>query len=346
MTHHGVHPIVFSVVPRDTVGPGLRRVPAGLAAILALTACTPEADRGVLLGIPPAPAEHGANTADLRLDPTRDLPRGLTSLKLGISPFLGAAEIRARHEPIARYLAETLGVPVELVVPEDYEGLIDGVTARLIDVASLPPLSYVIAKERSPGIRLLASQVVSGSPFYSSFILVTTGSPVQSLDELRSRRFAFVDRNSTSGYLYPAAALLAAGIDPQRDFESTTFAGSHNASLELLASGRVDAAAAASDTLQSARARGEAWVGRVRLLEKAGRIPYDALCVRAGFPASGAAKVRAALLRLDSRSAEGRAILSKGGNDTTGWIVADDSRYEPIRQMRGRLMTGDSGSPK
>jgi phosphonate transport system substrate-binding protein len=49
-----------------------------------------------------------------------------------------------------------------------------------------------------------------------------------------------VDRNSTSGYLYPSAGLLAVGIEPEKD-TTPFFAGRHDASALAVANGPCDA---------------------------------------------------------------------------------------------------------
>ena len=54
---------------------------------------------------------------------------------------------------------------------------------------------------------------------------------------------SFGSASSTSGHLMPRSLLLAAGIDPDRDFKRVAYSGAHDATVAAVASGKVDAGA-------------------------------------------------------------------------------------------------------
>jgi phosphonate transport system substrate-binding protein len=65
-------------------------------------------------------------------------------------------------------------------------------------------------------------------PFYKGQFIANNASGIKSFADLKGKTFCFVDPNSTSGYIIPRIVLKAKGIDPDKDFKSTTNAGSHN----------------------------------------------------------------------------------------------------------------------
>ncbi|HJT93308.1 MAG TPA: PhnD/SsuA/transferrin family substrate-binding protein, partial [Mycobacterium sp.] len=75
---------------------------------------------------------------------------------------------------------------------------------------------------------------------YQSYGIVQAGSSITDLAGYRGKKICFVDPSSTSGYLYPTAGLLEAGINPTKDIEPI-FAGGHDASVLAVKSGQCDA---------------------------------------------------------------------------------------------------------
>ena len=267
---------------------------------------------------------------DVRLT-EEDLPRGRKELTFSSTPYLGEQQIVRAFQPIAAHLSEALGVPVRFKLARTYKELIERTAAGELDIIQLSPLSYVLARDQVKDLRLLASSLSFGATTYSSFFVVRSDDRISSLDDLRRRRVAFVDERSGSGFLFPYAALGREGIDPERDLEMV-FTGSHDRSIDELIAGKVDAAAVSSGTLNNAR-RGEViGVGSLRILHKAGRIPYDALCTNGAIPESGARKIAAAFGRLNTRTRKGRQALYRA-RGLTGWVRVDDRRYDEIRRI-------------
>src|SRR5689334_8982810 len=128
-------------------------------------------------------------------------------------------------------LAKASGKPVELKVLTDYAALIEGQRAGVIQLAVYGSLSYVLARDTGAGVEPLGVEVMrkGAKPEYRSYLVTKAGSPIRSLDDLRGKRVCFVDPNSTSGYLYPVAALLAEGIGS--DDYTARYAGGHDATV-------------------------------------------------------------------------------------------------------------------
>jgi phosphonate transport system substrate-binding protein len=309
-----------------------------ILVLLFAMGCSERPQRGTLKGgpvVPPSP-EYGANNTLT----AADLPPGTEHLRLGVTPYLGPALIDASWKPIASYLGDQLGIPVLLVSAKSYEDLIQLVAKGEVDIASLSPLSYVLARQRTEKLTMVAHELANGATSFSSYIMVKTDDPTTSIYDLVGRRIAFVDPRSTSGFLFAYAAFLDHGIDPETQFKEVVFSGSHVESIKLLASGRVDAAAIGSGMLSTVNRDPNKVPGMdtagIRILLKAGRIPFDPLCVKTSIPATGVDKIKNAILTLNTRTSEGRQVLSASPK-ISGWVAAEDSQYDNVRHVLKRV---------
>ena len=260
------------------------------------------------------------------------MPAGRNYLTFGLAPTFGRDQVLRQFLPIRDYLNETLGVEVRLEVTEDYEGLIRKAINDEVDLALLPPYSYVQVSEKRPEIALLASVLYLGRTRYSGFIVVRAADPASTLTDLKGRRIAFVDENSTSGYLLPKRALESAGLSIEKDFSKVVFSGSQAAGLRLLSEGKVDAAATSWETLGLYRRRKlkddvVPNAENLRILYKTGQLPYDALCATSTLPESAHDKVAGAFLAMHNRNPRARKALA-ASLAISGWAPPDDSRYD------------------
>jgi phosphonate transport system substrate-binding protein len=308
------------------------RVAVGVALVLAV-ACGGSFDRRVQQTLDGDPlATYAGGFDPLRADAG---PLGAPAVELGrplvfvVSPFYRDVPAADGHAALASWLSARIGVPVEIQAPDAYahESLALGLANGSIDVAELSPYAYVLIEERGLGVVPLATTVAHGSSSYAAYIVARRGNGVRAVEDLRGRRVAFVDRFSTSGYLLPLALLERRGLKPDRDF-ALTLAGSHPAALALVRDGGADAAAVASDILIG----NSGLAGPLRVIAKAGRIPYDVVVARRDLDPALAARVRAALLALSIHDEQGRAAL-KAFAAVDGFMPVPAGHYDEVRAL-------------
>ncbi len=299
-----------------------------LVLALLLCACTDDDTAGLLAGGRPYPQEPPQGQQVL-LDPA-DIG-GQRTLRLGVSPYANDEQTRRDLAPLVSFLSRVLGVPIELVTSTTYGALVSSTVDGDVDIAMLSPLSYVQARQLSPGIELAARAISQGSPEYSAYLVVRMNDPARSLGDLRGRRVAWVDPLSASGYLYPRRVLTSARLDPDRLFSQQKFFGTHDAALHAVINGEADVAAVASGALARAcRPQDSGLANTVRVIHKCGRLPYDAVAVRTGLSRAAVAKIGWAFQAVSNRTEEGRRILA-GTWAISGWLPADDSVYDGVR---------------
>ncbi|MEC7242340.1 MAG: phosphate/phosphite/phosphonate ABC transporter substrate-binding protein [Myxococcota bacterium] len=261
---------------------------------------------------------------------------GIDTLRWGLTPYMAPQELYASYQPIAEVVGDKMGVEIELVMGETYADLEGQVVRGEVDVAVVSPYSYVRAKKSAPGLRVFASHVAKGSANYGSYIIVGEESELETLEDLRGKTFAFVDRRSTSGYLFPAIQMLRMGVHPEDDIKAE-FYQTHDRVFDAVVEGRVAAGATYDGALRQGRDRRRDGRG-VRVIAKAPRIPHEAYVIRQGLPVEVADAFGAALAGISTGTREGRALLAPMLR-INGFIQVEDSHYDAVRRVEAQAET-------
>ena len=255
-------------------------------------------------------------------------------LVFGFVPSVEADKIADNAKPMADYLSKKLGMPVETFTSTQYTGLIEAMASGKVDIGSLPPLAYVLAKDQNAADVMLKT-VRKGSITYHSMFVTRADSGIKKIEDAKGKRIAFVDPTSTSGYLFPAAYLKSKGINPTNDsfFSRSIFAGAHDSAIKAVYSGDVDVAAVyddARDKVVKVPAYKDVMTKVVKIGD-AGEIPNDTLSVRSSLDPALVAKIKAALIEY-AHTPDGKKVL----DDTYGVddvVPALDADYDPVRQV-------------
>jgi len=265
------------------------------------------------------------------------------TLHIGSIPYMGT-EVADRVFPdIAAGLTEELGMPVEWITGDDYEAAVDLLISGKVEVASLSPLAYVKAREKIPCLKLLAMQVSRGDTRYSSFILVRKDRGVTSVKQLDGKRIGFVSPTSASGYLFPMATLIRAGLDPDRVLENAVFLEAHPKVIKAVVNGEIDAGATFFGAVEAARAE-RIDIGLLRVLALSGRIPFDAVVARPEIDPGLARRIRDAFLALNTTTDRGRTALGHR-LQINGWVLPSEDFYAPVRETLA-LVRGATTDPE
>jgi phosphonate transport system substrate-binding protein len=252
-------------------------------------------------------------------------------LILQVHPYLPATEIIERFNPLAEYLSRGIGRPVVVRISVDYKQHIDLVGEDKADVAFLGPASYVSLAGRYLAKPLLARLEIDGKPTFKGAIITAKGSGLLTLSQLKGKRFAFGDPNSTMSHLVPRYLLWKAGVDV-KDLAAHTFLHNHhNVALGVLV-GTYDAGAVKSEVFYDYEARG------LRALAWSQEFSEHLFVASSLLPKPEVDRLRNALLALKG-SEEGRKILVKLNERATGLVPVADSDYDNLRTVLRTLRT-------
>lgn len=167
-------------------------------------------------------------------------------LTLAFTPSRDPTALKEAGDAFAKTLARVSGVPVRALVASDYAGVIEALRSRRVELAFVHPVGYVLAN-REAGCQILVRDVWQGKTAYTARFYVRKEAGIRRLEDLRGKTVAFVDPASSSGYIYPMVLLIKQGLvrdrDPKSFFKEALFSGTHEAALQAVLHGRVDAAA-------------------------------------------------------------------------------------------------------
>ena len=190
----------------------------------------------------------------------------------------GTDDITKDYGPVFNGITKHYGIHFDIKAGSSYAAVVEGMCNNQADVAWYGASSYGEANNKC-GVDLLAVDVKKGDSVYYSGIFTAKGNGVKSLKDLKGKRIAFGSPSSTSSFNFPVAMLIAAGLDPVKDFKKVIIAGSHSASLAALAEGRVDAAAASYNSFGKAVKKGALSAKKFKPLAKSQPIPNPPLAM-------------------------------------------------------------------
>lgn len=265
-----------------------------------------------------------------------ETPYADTILRLGRIPFTNATEMVHKHNRFLEHMTEVLGVrDTRLRTASDYSGIMDLIDRGDIDIAWLGTMSSAEARH-NPNIKLIAKPVRFGSTSYRGLIITRQDSGINRLTDLRGKSVAWVEPESASGYLFPKALLIDAGVDPEKDLERTEFLGTHDAVVLNVALGRFDAGACYDDARENLRDESQA--KQLRILASTPDISNEAIVVRSNLPSDLIEKIKRALLELDINTPLGKEVLAELTN-VQGFVPANEQDYDYIEHVQNLLET-------
>jgi len=169
------------------------------------------------------------------------------TIEFGLPPFQDAEELEQQYAGTFEWLEDGFDeVTVEGVPTTSYSAVVESIVQGHTELANLSPIIYILAREE--GIHPLAINWSHGSDAYHTYIATRADTGIESLSDLDGKTVAMVDPMSTSAGMFPRYMLQEAGLDAgdldtdPGDFD-IEWSFAHDASLEALENGHVDAAA-------------------------------------------------------------------------------------------------------
>ncbi|MFK7962208.1 MAG: putative selenate ABC transporter substrate-binding protein [Phycisphaerales bacterium] len=164
-------------------------------------------------------------------------------LRFSAIPDQDAAALQAKFDRWAAHLSTELGVKVEYVPAIDYRASVELFRGGDVQLAWFGGLTGVQAREAVAGARAIAQG--KADPEYYSYFIAHESTGLERGDAfpagIADFAFTFGSESSTSGRLMPEYFIRnATGQAPEAFFASApTFSGSHDKTVELVASGQV-----------------------------------------------------------------------------------------------------------
>jgi phosphonate transport system substrate-binding protein len=283
-------------------------------------------------------------------------------LVLGLVPSREADVLVENAQPLADYLTDELGIPVESFVPNDYTGLIAAMEAGQADIGAFGPFSLLQAQDVA-GAEIILQSARDGSVTYHTQwmtndpdtycedepeanedgLLFCNGTldaeegPVGE-DAIASiepgTAISFVEQASASGYIFPAVQLLDAGLDPTTDIEPI-FSGGHDNSVIAVCNGDAPIGVSFNDARTILEEGDCENMDNVVVFALSPEIPNDGVAVRGDLPDELKQQIADALIAY-SETEEGKEVLDSV-YEIDEFAPADLEAFDIVRQAADEL---------
>ncbi len=251
-------------------------------------------------------------------------------IRIAVGGMITPREGFAYYRKLLNYIGDKFDKEVEFIDEEEYSEINELLRTNAIDVAFVCGGPYVQGHEEF-GMELLVAPYAYGGTVYYSYILVHKESPVENMDGLRGKTFAFTDPMSNSGKLVPTYMLARMNETPDSFFERYDYTYAHDKSIQAVAEGIVDGAAVDSLIWEYANSTNPVLTSRTKIIQRSPPHGIPPVVVRTGLDQSTKENLKQVFLNIH-KDEKGMEILK--GMKIDKFVPVDDSAYDSIREMK------------
>jgi len=270
----------------------------------------------VACGSAPAPAE-----APVKQD-----------LVMGFVPSQTSSIVQTNADLLGQYLSKKTGYNITPRVLTSYAAVTEGMTSNNVDIGWVGPLDYVNAHQIN-GAEAVTKSVRGGLPSYKAFIIVNVKSNINSIADLKGKKFAFGDPLSTSSNLWPRFIMKKNGLNPDSDVTGVNISNQTQISVNVC-QGTVDAGAIYDDARKNAGAETSCpgIMTKTKVLATTDPpIPGDPQMIRHNLNPAQKKKLKDAMIAMGTDPTIQPALKALYTIDSL--VPAQDSDYDPIRDI-------------
>ena len=252
----------------------------------------------------------------------------LERLRVGVLPDATPDLVTATHQPLLDYLNRRLGIPAELVVPPDYDSLVDQFVNGQIDLAFFGGVTFIRAERRAGAVPLVMRDTDLG---HTSYFLAAPGQRERDLEDFRGSRFGFGPEASTSGHWMPRSWLRDQGMEPTTFFAEIRHSRSHEQTAYWVRDGDVDLGVASGPIVDQLFARDLLHSDDVVIVSITAPFANYVWAVRAEILPAFRDELREAFLALNPSNPEHASILD--AQSAGGFLPASLTDFENLAIM-------------
>jgi phosphonate transport system substrate-binding protein len=257
-----------------------------------------------------------------------DQSAGTKSLLIGLIPEQNIFKQIERYTPIADYLSAKTGAKVRLKVLTRYGNIVDNFVSLGLDGAFFGSFTYVMAHMKLDVEVLARPEAIDGTSTYHGVIFVRKDSRINSIRQMQGKRFVFVDKATTAGFLFPLVYFKKQGVkDYKTYFTETYFAGTHKDAIYDVLNKKADIGAAKNTVFQEMAQKDKRIRLELKILTRSADVPENALAVRNNLDTSFQKAIQETLLNMHNDPA-GQLVLK--GFNARKFIVTTEKEYEPV----------------
>ena len=208
------------------------------------------------------------------------------------------------------------GIEMDWVLYSDYDAMAEAFVSGYIDLAWNGPLGYVkIRRLLDEPCQVIAMRDVDIG--FTTHFIARAGSGIETVEDLKGRRFAFGRRGSEQAGLVPHYLLKQAGINPGKDLAAASFYEQRQSAtrsderdvVERVVSGEFDAGSVSQRTMETMAEDGSLPREQVRIFYSSPGYSHCCFTARTGLEPSLAQEIEAAFLSVTGEDEVERAVL-------------------------------------
>lgn len=237
-----------------------------------------------------------------------------------------------QYQPFLDYLGKATGYKFRLHFMRKDMSVAEQMGNGTVQFASMGAVSSVRAQVEYAAVQIARGLNKEGKPVYRAMIVVAPNSPIISLAELRGKRMAFGDINSTQGHIIPRIMLHEAGLG-LRDLSEYQYTGSHRSCANAVISGKADACG-----MQDTMAESLASEKLLRILKASREYPAGGITASRKVPPEVVEKVRRALLDFEPQGRHAQGLYNWDKTEMPrGFTATSPNDYAELRGWLVRL---------
>lgn len=246
-------------------------------------------------------------------------------LFLGFDLRSSPQEDARQYLPFLEYLTKATGYKFELYLTTKRNQIIEALGTSEIQFAAFGAGSYIKTQEKYGVIPLVRGLNKEGKAEYQSVIFVAADSPIQKIEDLRGKRFAFGSITSTQGYIIPRIILNKHGVTLE-DLSAYMFTGSHRNCADAVLSGDSDAGG-----MQDIMGKEFADAGLIRIIYTSKYYPTSGIVANKDVSPEILAKVKQALLDFQPQGRDSTGLYQWDKTEMpNGFTSAQDEDYAEL----------------
>jgi len=251
-------------------------------------------------------------------------------LLIGLIPEQNLFKQMERYEPLMEYLHRKTGTKMTLMILPRYGNIVDNFKSSGLDGAFFGSFTYTLAHAKV-GVEVLVRPVaLDNTSTYYGMIFVRKDSRIRTARDMRGKRFAFVDKATTAGYLLPLEYFHKNGISDYKHYlEEIYFTGTHEDAIYDVLNKKADIGAAKNTVFQRLAKADPRIMKELVVLERSPDVPENALALRKDIDASVRDLLKDALLKMNLNP-DGKKVLEQFG--ALKFIETTNKEYDVVRK--------------
>ena len=257
-------------------------------------------------------------------------------LVMGVIRYTDETKIREAYTPFIEEIARHFQKQPELKIV-DYEELAPLLLNGTVDIGVFTPFTYMDARlysiRNNTPIQLFATHKSERKPGSRAVIATLKESKINSVNDLKAKKFLFTNSSSATGYRVPLTWFRSNGIEPDHHFFDYDWSGSHDKSIKALCNGEVDGIATYLEALDQEGVD----AAKINILWQSDFfVPNNAYVFAPALDKNLADQIRGFMLGVKDNPVLMDKLFSGNPLQIEGWYASDENTFNELRHVLNR----------